>query len=457
MSATTIVEPTQRPDESCRTSSTAETIPQIIQDYKATRERTMMLVAPLEIEDYVVQTAPYMSPPRWHLGHTTWFFEMVLKDHAPTYKLYDEKFLFIFNSYYEQYGKRIDKASRGTISRPTVRATIAYRHAIDEQLIELLQHSESSANRDELVRLVRLGIEHEMQHEELLVYDVKHLLADLYNPVHRHELPSGRKLEGMVEIAGGLFDLGYAGDGFAFDNEKPQHPVYMVDYSIDRSPVTNSDYLAFIEDGGYQDYRWWLSEGWAAVQREGWQAPLYWETDDGNGWLIHGFNGVNPVSERANSPVCHVSFFEASAYARWAGKRLPTEAEWEKAACLDPATGQKKSFPWGEAPVTPERANFLESYLWETAPAGSLEQGRSPYGCDQMLGDVWQWTISDYSPYPGFKTDFDEYNDKWFIGQRVLRGGSYATPAPHIRTTYRNFFHPEERWMTSGFRCAGTL
>src|SRR5262249_2859348 len=243
---------------------------------------------------------------------------------------------------------------------------------------------------------------------------------------------------GMAEIEGGLFELGYAGDGFAFDNEKPRHLVYLQDYQIARVPVTNGEYLEFIKAGGYREHAWWYSEGWAALHQEGWQGPMYWEFQDGI-WMIRDFGGLNPVENKAMEPVCHISFFEASAYAKWAGKRLPTEAEWEKAACFDPRTQSRQAFPWGHSPGLPESANLFESSTWGVIPVGSIPESKSPYGCEQMIGDVWEWTISDYSAYPGFKSEFDEYNDKWFVGQKVLRGGSFATPGSHIRSTYRNF------------------
>jgi len=419
------------------------------------RARTMEIVAPLEIEDYVVQTAPYMSPPRWHIGHTSWFFELLLKNHLPGYQIYSEDYLFYFNSYYERFGTRIDKDKRGTRSRPTVRETIDYRKRIDDGMTELFERTETSS-KDSLLTLVRLGCEHEMQHQELLVYDIKHLLCDLYHPVNRRQKDVGDQVNGMAEISGGLVSIGNTGEDFAFDNEKPAHPVFVQDFALDRVPVSNGDYLRFIQDGGYSDFRWWFSVGWACVRAEGWQAPLYWEKD-GEQWMIRDFSGLHRVEDKADEPVSHVSFYEASAFAKWARKRLPTEAEWELAATSRPKQAARIRFPWGDDPPTTSNSNFFENYLWDVAPVGSFPSGRSAHGCYQLIGDVWEWTTSDYVPYPGFKADFDEYNDKWFIGQKVLRGGSYATPQYHIRSTYRNFFHPEERWMTSGFRCAKTL
>jgi ergothioneine biosynthesis protein EgtB len=261
----------------------------------------------------------------------------------------------------------------------------------------------------------------------------------------------------MAEIEGGLIWLGYDNQGsFAFDNEKPAHQVFIQDFAIDKAPVSNGDFLEFINDGGYQNFRWWFSEGWEAVNREHWRAPLYWELHDDE-WMIRDFSGLHPATNKKDEPVCHVSYFEASAFAKWAGKRLPTEAEWEHAACYDPARKVKQAFPWGDTAPNSGNTNFFENSYWSTAPIGAFPAGANAYGCQQMIGDVWEWTTSDYVPYPGFKSEFDEYNDKWFVNQKVLRGGSFATPQVHIRATYRNFFHAHERWMTSGFRCAKDL
>jgi ergothioneine biosynthesis protein EgtB len=433
--------------------------------YREVRARTMRIVAPLEIEDYVIQTADFMSPPRWHIGHTSWFFETLLQSYLPNYQPYSEDFLFYFNSYYEGFGARIERAKRGTKSRPTVKATLAYRRRIDELMAEFLDRLTEHSQAEKVRSLVRLGLEHEMQHQELLVYDIKHLLCDLYKPEMKTPPASAGTVEGMVEIEGGLFRLGYGGEvaqpnegkqdtlGFAFDNEKPEHQVFLQDFAIDRAPVTNGEFLEFMRAGGYRDYRWWFSAAWEVVTREQWQAPLYWEVHDGQ-WMIRDFNGLQPAEDVADHPVSHVSFYEASAYAKWAGKRLPTEAEWEKAACFNADIEQRAVFPWGNAPADPSRANLLENEIWGVAAVGSFPQGQTRYGCHQMIGDVWEWTSSDYVPYPGFQSEFDEYNDKWFVNQKVLRGGSYATPQIHIRSTYRNFFHAHERWMISGFRCA---
>ena len=462
---------TFQPAQHLRTQSIAEL-------YLAVRARTLEIVAPLEIEDYVIQTAEFMSPPRWHIGHTSWFFETVLQKYQPGYRTYSDDFLFFFNSYYEGFGPRIERPKRGTRSRPTVSETRKYRAHIDEQMTQFIEQVSSRDETDEILRIIRLGLEHEMQHQELLVYDIKHLLVDQFDAPIKSAPKSVESFSGMVEIEGGLFELGFQGGmgvtpmthaqdaraTFAWDNEKPVHKVWLEDFQIDRAPVSVGDYLEFMNAGGYQDFRWWHSAGWEKVNTEHWQAPLYWEQHDGE-WMIRDFAGLHRAVDKANEPISHVSFLEASAYAKWAGKRLPTEAEWEKAVTVSVpgavATGSsnisgesKSDFPWGDAEPDLSKANLFENGLWSVAPIGAFPAGQTANGCHQMIGDVWEWTTSDYVPYPGFQTDFDEYNDKWFVGQKVLRGGSFATPQIHIRSTYRNFFYPHERWMIAGFRCA---
>ncbi|MDQ3473699.1 MAG: ergothioneine biosynthesis protein EgtB [Acidobacteriota bacterium] len=463
----------------------------LAQLFRQVRARTMQIVAPLEVEDYVIQTAEYMSPPRWHIGHTSWFFETLLQQYKPGYEVYSPQFLFYFNSYYEGFGARIERPKRGTKSRPTVKETVAYRQRIDELMLEFLPNVDAHPDATTIHSLVRLGLEHEMQHQELLVYDIKHLLCDQYDAPRQAPPDSLVKVAGMAEFAGGLFWLGFEeqvpspmskvqGPGFpafafAFDNEKLAHQVFLQDFALDRALVSNADYLEFMRSGGYNDYRWWFSEGWETVNKEQWKAPLYWELHDRE-WLIRDFSGLHPAAEKGNEPVSHISFYEASAYAKWAGKRLPTEAEWERAARAgdgeiggrgDGEIGRRGegatavdrllAFPWGDEPASNNRANLLENSCWTVSSIGAFPQGASSAGCHQLIGDVWEWTTSDYVPYPGFKSEFDEYNDKWFVNQKVLRGGSFATPQVHIRSTYRNFFHAHERWMVSGFRCAKDL
>jgi ergothioneine biosynthesis protein EgtB len=447
----------------------------IVDLYKQVRARTIQIVSPLEIEDYVIQTADFMSPPRWHIGHTSWFFETLLQAHQPGYKVYSDDYLFYFNSYYEGFGARIERPKRGTKSRPTVRATVAYRKHVDEQMLRFLESLDNHPNAATVLSLVRLGLEHEMQHQELLVYDIKHLLCDQFDVAMQPVPSSAAKVEGMAEIEGGLIWLGFGSHpdakgrlsddfqrsansnyDFAFDNEKPAHQVFLKDFAIDKALVSNGEFLEFMRDGGYQNFRWWFSEGWETVNREQWRAPLYWELHDGQ-WMIRDFSGLHEAESQADYPVSHVSFYEASAFARWVGKRLPTEAEWERAACYDPESSTINAFPWGDNPPAIAHANLFENGFWSVAPIGAFPKGVNAYGCQQMIGDVWEWTTSDYVPYPGFKSEFDEYNDKWFVNQKVLRGGSFATPQIHIRSTYRNFFHAHERWMVSGFRCASNI
>jgi ergothioneine biosynthesis protein EgtB len=435
---------------------TIEESQKMIELFKQVRDQTMRIVAPLEIEDFVIQTAEYMSPPRWHIGHTSWFFETLLQTYQPGYQPYSDDFLFYFNSYYEGFGKRIERGKRGTRSRPTVAETIQYRQRIDEAMLSFLEKVDERDDSSTILKLVRIGLEHEMQHQELLVYDIKHLLCDLYEVQSNSVPPVAVEVIGMAEVEGGLFDLGYEGNDFAWDNEKPRHKVFLQDFAIDRAPVTNGEYLQFIESNGYRDFNWWLSEGWDSVNREKWEAPLYWEKQ-GEEWMIRDFFGLHRVTDNAFYPVSHISYYEAAAYAKWAGKRLPTEAEWEKSACFDPMLNRKSDFPWGKSKPGINHTNLLDNQLWSVAPIGSFLEGQSFYGCHQMIGDVWEWTSSDYIGYPGFECEFNEYNDKWFVGQKVLRGGSFATPAIHLRSTYRNFFHPNERWMISGLRCAKTI
>ena len=421
----------------------------IADEFRALRTTTLDIVSTLEKDDFVMQTAPYVSPPKWHLGHVSWLFEMLIEQADKNYSLYNPEFLKYLNSYYNKFGEQHDKASRGMVSRPTTDEILQYYHEITRRMAKFLD----GGGYDESTRkLIELGIHHECQHQELLVYDLQHILADKYAPKTRKPLPktSNPKQE-QVRIGGGLYSLGYSGDGFCYDIEIPEHKVYLNDYKIDSLPVSNKEFVEFIESGGYQDYRWWLSDGWNAVQKNKWESPMYWHKENGE-WFASDFagrHGINP-----NEPVCHVSFYEADAYCRWRGKRLPSEAEWEKAACWNEEKQIKTVFPWGNEPPSEKHANLLESNLWGCSEIGSHPEGRSHYGCHQMVGDTWEWTSSEFVGYPGFKSGFSEYNDKWFTNQKVLRGGSFGTPRRSIRGSYRNFFRLDERWMFSGFRCA---
>ncbi len=403
--------------------------------YQQVRQSSEQLCQPLATEDYVIQSMPDVSPPKWHLAHTTWFFEtFLLVPHLPNYQVFDPKFGYLFNSYYEAVGQRHPRHQRGLLSRPTVAEVYRYREYVDRSMTKLL--TEHGDNLD-LRSLTVLGIHHEQQHQELLLTDIKHILAlNPLRPVYRtHPCPSpeGNKSiiqrECWLDYPGGLYSIGSDpnSDEFAFDNESPRHQTYLQDFWLADRLVTNGEYLEFIRSGGYQTSQHWLSEGWATIQTEQWQAPLYWEQIDGSWWNMT-LSGLLPLN--LDEPVCHVSFYEADAYARWAGKRLPTEAEWEVAAAQVPIEG-----------------NFLESGHLHPVPAKDK----------QMFGDVWEWTQSAYLPYPGYQPApgaVGEYNGKFMCNQMVLRGGSCATAGSHIRASYRNFFPTATRWQFSGIRLA---
>ena len=421
----------------------------LLESFNETRNRTLELVKTLEKDDFVVQTVYYMSPPKWHLGHVSWLYEVVLSKLNEDYEFYSKEFSEYLNSYYHQFGEPHDKGQRGIMSRPTVDQVFEYFQNVNQRMIKYL---EASAISNKASQLITMGLHHECQHQELLVYDLQHLLADEYRPVKKksHPKPTEIKQESIL-IGGGLYTMGYHGDDFCYDIELPEHKVFLNDYRIDAFPVTNGQYLSFIEDGGYEDFKYWLSDGWDVVKKNKWQAPMYWEKENGR-WMIQDFLGRRKINQ--NEPVCHVSYYEADAYCRWAGKRLPKEAEWEKAACWDETKMKKTTFPWGNEPPTEKNSNLLESYLWSCSEIGAYPEGKSRYGCQQMIGDVWEWTSSEFTGYPGFKSGFSEYNDKWFSNQKVLRGGSFGTPQMSIRGSYRNFFRLDERWLFSGFRCA---
>ena len=419
----------------------------LLKQFKETRSRTLELVKTLEKDDFGVQTAYFTSPPKWHLGHVSWLNEIVLSKTQKNYEFYSEEFSKYLNSYYNQFGKPHDKAKRGLMSRPTVDQILEYYDIITKKVTDVLQNSLTP----EASYLFTMSIHHECQHQELLVYDLKHLLGDQYKPVRMTtvEKPSSLKQE-SIKIPGGIYKMGYSGNDFCYDIELPEHKVYLNDFQIENFPVTNAQYLEFIEVGGYDDFSFWLSDGWDIAKKNDWKAPMYWEKEDGE-WFTRDFVGKRKINP--NEPVCHVSFYEAMAFCKWAGKRLPTEAEWEKAALWNDEENSKTIFPWGNQPPTQNHANLLDSCIWSCTNVGSYENGKSHYGCYQMIGDVWEWTSSEFVGYPGFKSGFDEYNDKWFTNQKVLRGGSFATPALSIRGSYRNFFRLDERWMFSGFRC----
>jgi ergothioneine biosynthesis protein EgtB len=405
----------------------------LIEDFHRVRQDSIAICAPLATEDYVIQTTPEVSPPKWHLAHTTWFFEaFILNRLRPGYRVFHPQYDGLFNSYYQTMGTPFPRPQRGLLSRPTVAEVLAYREAVDAAMTEMIEDADDD-QLDQLSFLVTLGLQHEQQHQELLYTDIKHILA--FNPLR----PAYAKLPTPPEVTaapmqwlaleGGIYHIGHEGEGFAYDNEGPRHRVLLEDAHIGSRPVSNGEYLQFIQDGGYRQTELWLADGWKHIHDHGWEAPLYWEHRE-DGWWQMTLGGMRPLDPDA--PVTHVSFYEADAYARWTGQRLPTEAEWEVAALRH----------------SPEiDGNFRESgYLQPVTPSHS-----------SFFGDVWQWTQTPYAPYPGFKPlagSIGEYNGKFMCNQMVLRGGSCVSPQEHLRHTYRNFFYPHERWQFTGIRLA---
>jgi|TARA_B100001750_G_scaffold8049_1_gene6282 ergothioneine biosynthesis protein EgtB len=420
----------------------------LLELFNETRNTTLQLVKNLERDDFGVQTAIFMSPPKWHLGHVSWLNEIVLSKTQKNYNFYSDELSEYLNSYYNQFGKPHDKSKRGIMSRPTVDKILEYFDVVTNRVREVIKNP---LNKDASY-LFTMAVHHECQHQELLVYDLQHLLGEQYKPAIKNQPQiSSNKEKKSIKINGGLYNIGYSGKNFCYDIELPEHKTYLDTFQIDNFLVSNAEYLRFIEDGGYEDYSYWLSDGWDAVKKNEWIAPMYWEKENDE-WTVRDFAGKRKINP--DEPVCHVSFYEAAAYCKWANKRLPTEAEWEKAALWNDEKKIKTEFPWGNEKPTQQHANLLESNIWNCCEIGSYKNGISKYGCYQMIGDVWEWTSSEFVGYPGFKTGFDEYNDKWFTSQKVLRGGSFGTPAISIRGSYRNFFRLDERWLLSGFRCA---
>ena len=414
--------------------------------YRSVREATMRFCAPLTPEDMMVQSCAEASPVKWHLAHTSWFFEtFVLAEFVANYKPFHPDFHWLFNSYYKALGEMPEKKLRASFSRPSLEHILAYRQHVDDRLCRLLQQTPE----DEALRRIVLGLEHEQQHLELAATDIKH--AFFTNPLHPAYAASSPPKDSIAPPlewvsftppTPGLVSIGVtpdpaAIDSFAFDNETPRNPVYLAPFRLASRPVACAEYLAFIEEDGYSRPELWLSEGWDTLQADHWQAPLYWRRDPVNksDWSVFTLHGWQPLGEISETPVCHLSFFEADAFARWSGHRLPTEFEWELVAAQHPLAG-----------------NFLESnYLH---PQIGSPTARTP---QQLFGDVWEWTSSPYTGYPGYKPlpgALGEYNGKFMSSQMVLRGGSCVTPASHIRATYRNFFHPATRWQFSGLRLA---
>jgi ergothioneine biosynthesis protein EgtB len=419
----------------------------LAEQYREVRAATVALCATLTPEDYVVQSMPDASPAKWHLAHTTWFFEEFVLQHASVtaagtpYEFHDSSFRYLFNSYYNAVGPMHTRSSRGLLSRPTVKEVLAYRERVDERMLALLEKGPSAESR----RVLTLGLNHEQQHQELLLTDIKHLFScnPLLPAFIQQPAATSRPVPALSYkgFAGGLHDIGHADHGFAFDNESPRHKVFLVPFELANRPATNAEYLEFIRDGGYRNAALWLSDGWATVKSEQWNRPIYWSDSLAQEFTLNG--GLRELDP--NTPVCHLSCYEADAFARWAGARLPTEFEWEIAS----AQAQ-------------EPGNFVESRQWHPVPAAYPSPTGRTNGLPmlQMFGDVWEWTQSAYSAYPGYKTAagaLGEYNGKFMVNQLVLRGGSCATPRSHIRPTYRNFFNPAARWQFSGVRLARDL
>jgi ergothioneine biosynthesis protein EgtB len=427
------------------------------------RRRTLDLCSPLTPEDMMVQSCPEASPAKWHLAHTAWFFEsFVLREFLPGYRVFNADFPWLFNSYYEGFSAIPEKRLRASFSRPGIDEVLRYREHVDGALERLLETGPEA----EALKRIELGVNHEEQHQELLLTDILHaFFTNPLRPAYRegerkNARPlrrNGRELDhpadpesgvpgshdrdlghpGFQEFEGGLREVGFAGDGFCFDNELGRHKVWLDPYALGSRLVTCGEYLAFMEDGGYRRPELWLSAGWSAIRENGWRAPLYWTKEEGeSGWSVFSLRGMAPLEERMDAPVSHVSYFEADAYARWAGRRLPTEFEWEAAAEGSPVEG-----------------NLLDSGQLTPSPYTDLNHGQRP----AQWGNCWAWTGSAYLAYPGFRPlegALGEYNGKFMSGQMVLRGGSCVTPRPHIRSSYRNFFSPETRWQFSGIRLA---
>lgn len=428
--------------------------------YEAVRAATDALRRPLTPEDCVVQSMTDASPAKWHLAHTTWFFEQFVLSQVEPGRRFDDRFAYLFNSYYTQVGDRQPRHSRGMMTRPSLQSVLDYRAHVDERMMALLA---SDALSDEARRVTEIGINHEQQHQELFLTDIRHALwcgaaCEAYDSSDEFTVPTNpdapRAPTKWVEFEAGLLWIGCDGPAFCYDNEQPCHKVYLRPFALASRPVTCGQFIEFIQDGGYEQEHLWLDEGAAAVKAEGWIAPMYWIPPDCDrcgpaaGWRVstmHGERDVNP-----NEPLSNISFFEAEAFARWAGARLPTEFEWE-AACLRDL--ERADASWTDAV---ESAHMLEHGVFHPTDLGAADH-IGPGELEGMFGSVWEWTRSGYDPYPGYAAEpgaLGEYNGKFMSSQYVLRGGSCATSSSHVRPTYRNFFHPNKRWQFSGLRLA---
>ena len=400
----------------------------IAKRFQRVRQQTQELCAGLGAEDLLVQSMPDASPGKWHLAHTSWFFEHFVLGRDPAYRPRDTAWEYLFNSYYQSIGPMHARPQRGLLSRPSLDEVWTYRKYIDDAVGDLLACDDDP----ELVALVELGLQHEQQHQELLLTDIKHAFwSNPLRPAYRPTIAAASATTPLplrfVDGREGVIEIGHRGEGFAFDNETPRHRTFLQPHALANRLVTNAEYLAFVHEGGYREPGLWLSDGWATVQREGWQQPLYWQADLASEFTLAGVRALDP-----QQPVCHLSYFEADAFARWAGARLPTEAEWESAAQGIAISG-----------------NLLDEQRFHPSASNGSD------GLQQLYGDVWEWTASPYVSYPGFRPlpgSLGEYNGKFMCGQWVLRGGSCATPRDHIRASYRNFFPPHARWQFAGLR-----
>jgi ergothioneine biosynthesis protein EgtB len=405
--------------------------------YTRVRDASVAICEPLENEDYVVQSMPDASPAKWHLAHTSWFYEQfLLKPMLSGYQPFQAGFEYLFNSYYQTVGPMHQRPERGLLTRPTVKEVLAYRKHVDEHMLKLLDSRDDDDGR--VAPLVELGVNHEQQHQELMLTDIKHLLsknpllpAYTRKPAPATEVRNAAPMQ-LLTFEGGVREIGATGKHFCFDNETPRHRTLVEPYALGDRLVTNGEYLEFIRDGGYRRPEFWLSDGWSTVNQESWTRPFYWTAALDAEFTLRGLQPLD-----AAAPVCHLSYYEADAFARWASARLPTEAEWELAA-----------------ESVPVRGNLLKSDTLRALPASDAS------GLKQMFGDVWEWTASPYVAYPGYRPSagaLGEYNGKFMCSQIVLRGGSCVTPADHVRATYRNFFYPQSRWQFMGVRLARDL
>lgn len=399
--------------------------------YNLVRQKTEEVCKPLVTEDYVIQSLEEVSPPKWHIAHISWFFEnFILSEYLPNYKVFNSDYNFLFNSYYNSVGKMIDRPIRKLLARPVISEVYEYRKHVDYYMNELLKNEIS----EEIKILLEIGLNHEQQHQELLFMDIK---SNFYfNPLKPQYTKTQKYTSNFselkfIEIDDDIAVIGHENNNFFFDNEKPVHKAYINKFQMANRPVLNGEYLEFIENGGYDNAKYWLADGWTAKNINLWTAPMYWEKID-NEWFVFSLNGLEKIDK--NSPVSHISYYEAEAYAHYAGKRLPTEFEWEYIAKKQKIEG-----------------NFMDNGFYKAI------SGNQDSEIKQMFGDVWEWTSSGYLPYPGFDTIYEglgEYNGKFMVNQMVLRGGCSVTPLNHIRSTYRNFFYPQNRWQFSGIRLA---